>query len=67
MPSAAEANRIAARYRQLGFRVAVLPARVDGRTMHRVAVGQFDSLGEARGARALLPDDAPPDAWILRF
>jgi hypothetical protein len=65
--SASEAAGQADRYRSLGFRSTVLTALVDGRRVHRVAVGQFPGVAEARAARSLLPADAPADAWILRL
>ena len=64
---AADARERVAIYRSLGFRAAVLTAFVGGQQVHRVAVGQFATASEARAARALLPNDAPADAWLLRL
>lgn len=65
--SAADARMRAERYRALGFRADVITATVNGRRVHRVAVGQFASTADATSARAELPDDAPADAWVLRL
>jgi cell division septation protein DedD len=65
--SNAEARAQVERYRLQGFRASVLTAVVDGRLVHRVAVGQFTDLAYARAARHLLPPDAPADTWILRL
>jgi hypothetical protein len=63
----AEARAQVDRYRMMGFRASVLTAVVDGRRVHRVAVGQFFDIADARAARHLLPPDAPADTWILRL
>lgn len=61
------AERLASRYRQQGYRTDVFGATVNGRTVHRVAVGQFGSFEEAIRYRSALPPDAPSDAWVLVF
>lgn len=66
-PSRADAERIAASYRERGYRVSVLPHTQGGRTTYRVAVGQFATNAEALEARDLLPPDAPEDTWRLVF
>jgi hypothetical protein len=64
-PSQAAADSRMERYRQQGYRVAVIPATVRGATYFRVAIGQFESRAEAEQHRGQLPPDAPTDIWIL--
>lgn len=63
--SQAAAQQRMQRYRQQGYRVAVIPATVRGATYYRVAIGQFDSRADAEALRNQLPPDAPTDIWIL--
>jgi hypothetical protein len=63
----ADAEQDVARYRRQGYRTGVLTGTVNGRTVHRVAVGQFASFQEAQRYRSALPPGAPPDAWVLRL
>ena len=65
--SQAQATQRVAAYRQQGFRAGVVPAVVRGRTVHRIALGQFRSAEDAERARAQLLPDAPADAWVLRL
>jgi hypothetical protein len=63
----ATAEQLAAQYRRDGYRASVLTGLVRGQTVHRVAVGQFESIEEARRLHAGLPQYTPQDAWALRL
>ncbi|MEP0547546.1 MAG: SPOR domain-containing protein [Rhodothermales bacterium] len=52
-------------YRERGFDARLSRAEVAGRTSYRVTIGQFPGRGEALASRSVLPDDVPPDAWVL--
>ena len=63
--SRAVAESHAARYREAGYRTAVVPGRAGGRTWYRVGVGQFASEADADRLRDRLPPQAPPGTWAL--
>src|SRR5690606_41017171 len=65
--SSDHATRVAARYRELGYRADVHTSQANGRTVHRVIVGQFDSFEEALRYRSDLPPRAPSDVGVLRL
>ncbi|GIV57923.1 MAG: hypothetical protein KatS3mg042_0836 [Rhodothermaceae bacterium] len=67
-PSRERAQRLAARYRDEGFRVAVLGVLFQGRLSYRVVLGQFASRTEAGQARDRLvrADHVPFSTWIMR-
>ncbi len=64
-----EADQLAARYRQAGFRARVIQSTPGGRTMYRVAIGQFDTQANALLVRERLPADvkARDDIWTLNL
>ena len=64
-PGRAEAEALATRYRQSGYRVGVIASTAAGRTTYRVGVGQFASREAAAAARDRLPPQAPADTWPL--
>jgi septal ring-binding cell division protein DamX len=66
-PSRSVAEDRAARYREQGYRVSVLPATVRGTTVYRVTIGQFSSRTEATRHRNELPADVPEDIWVLEL
>ncbi|GIV60773.1 MAG: hypothetical protein KatS3mg043_1862 [Rhodothermaceae bacterium] len=63
------AQALAARYRDDGFRVAVLGVLFQGRLTYRVVVGQFAGWDEAGAARRRLVrgGTVPFDTWIMRL
>ena len=61
--SPAAARDEAARYREAGYRTAVLDTRVGSGTWHRVGVGHFGSEAEAARLRGRLPAWAPDGTW----
>ncbi|OZC02854.1 SPOR domain-containing protein [Rubricoccus marinus] len=65
----AEADRLAARYRQAGFRSNVIESTPGGRTTYRVAIGQFDTQANALLVRDRLPADirSRDDIWTLNL
>lgn len=66
-PTESEARIVAERYRTVGYRVNVFEGlTADGRTIFRVAVGQFPTVQDAlRALRTLAGDAFPADAWML--
>ena len=64
-PGRDEAQRLARRYRQSGYRAGVVATTAGGRTMYRVGVGQYGSREDARSLRTRLPPQAPDDTWLL--
>lgn len=59
------AERIAASFRQQGYRTGVLRGRTSaGAAIYRVGIGQFGSLDEAQQALSSLDNAIPSDAWI---
>ena len=56
-----DAAEVRQRYREAGFKTAVLSSG----GLHRVAVGQFRSRSQALRLRDRLPPEAPPDTWAL--
>ncbi len=66
-PSVAEAETVAARYREAGHDVTVYAGMVGGRTTYRVGVGQYPSRRALQAARTTLPPWTPGDAWPLRL
>lgn len=65
--SRAAADSVARAYRAEGFQADVLSARVDGRLLHRVAVGQFETRAQALAARETLPPEASRNVWLYRI
>ncbi len=69
----AEAEALAAPYRELGYRTGILAGTSRGRRLYRVGVGQFETLQDAIAARdgALREGDlrtlTPSDAFTFPF
>ena len=64
---AADARRIAARFRQQGHDAAVLYGAYGGVTRYRVVVRQFASENQAVAFLQDAPENFPNDAWRLRL
>ncbi|MDX1531914.1 MAG: SPOR domain-containing protein [Rhodothermales bacterium] len=65
--SQAVAERRAEEFRARGFRTGVISAPLNGRTAHRVGIGQFETSDEALRYRDELPADVPEGTWLLRL
>jgi cell division septation protein DedD len=61
----AEAQRIAERYRALGYRAGVVYGQYRDIVRYRVAVGSFASQSDAEAALAAVRDELPRGAWVL--
>ena len=62
------AERIAARFRERGYRIGVLATPLDGVVHYRVGVGQFTDRTQADAARDRLAGRGlPKDTWVTQL
>ncbi len=62
-----QAERIAARFRERGYRIGVLATPLDGVVHYRVGVGQFTERTQADDARdRLAGHELPKDTWVAQ-
>lgn len=65
-PDAAQARKMLDRMTSGGYQAFISPVEVKGRTMHRVRIGPFTDINEARIVAARVEKALQVDTWVTR-